>query len=132
MESTPDSGVDIKKAVVAPFVAPCLRSDTAAGNTPHDHNGIGMPTKAALNTEENRPLPRCRTTEFGLRNTLRNPLTSNPNNIYMDASNSRCQDSDNTRMIKLKIIVSSSLVRNYLVLSLVGWATQLNTIKNDF
>ncbi|MGD9139218.1 MAG: hypothetical protein PVH42_20815 [Desulfobacterales bacterium] len=107
MESTPDSGVDIKKAVVAPFVAPCLRSDTAAGNTPHDHNGIGMPTKAALKTEENRPLPRCRTTEFGLRNTLRNPLTSNPNNIYMDASKSRCQDSDSTPKINSNILNSN-------------------------
>ena len=96
MESTPDSGVEIKKAVVAPFVAPCFRSDTAAGNTPQDHNGIGMPRRAALNTEENRPRPRCRTTDFGLRNTRRNPLTNKPNKMYTDASSSRCQDSDKT------------------------------------
>ena len=81
MESTPDSGVEIKKAVVAPLLAPCLRSDTAAGNTPQDHNGMGIPRKAALNTEANRPRPRCRTTDFGLRNTRRKPLTTNPNKI---------------------------------------------------
>ncbi|MGD8447577.1 MAG: hypothetical protein PVI94_29005 [Desulfobacterales bacterium] len=81
IESTPDSGVEIKKAVVAPLLAPCLRSDTAAGNTPQDHNGMGMPRKAALNTEENRPLPRCRTTEFGFRNTLSSPLTTKPNKM---------------------------------------------------
>ena len=81
IESTPDSGVAIKKAVVAPLLAPCLRSDTAAGNTPQDHKGMGMPRKAALNTEENRPLPRCRITEFGLRNTLSSPLTTKPNKM---------------------------------------------------
>ena len=81
MESTPDSGVEIKKAVVAPLLAPCFRSDTAAGSTPHDHKGMGMPRKAALNTEEKRPRPRCRTTEFGLRNTRRRPLINNPNKM---------------------------------------------------
>jgi hypothetical protein len=106
MESTPDSGVEIKKAVVAPLLAPCLRSDTAAGNTPHDHNGIGMPRKAALNTEENRPRPKCRTTEFGLRNTRRKPLTTNPNKIYIDASSNRSQDAFNTSIIKFKILFS--------------------------
>jgi hypothetical protein len=55
IESMPDSGVEIKKAVVAPLLAPCLRSDTAAGKTPHDHKGIGIPKNAALNTDKNRP-----------------------------------------------------------------------------
>jgi len=81
MESTPDSGVEIKKAVVAPLLAPCLRSDTAAGRTPHDHNGIGMPSRADLKTDENRPRPKWRITEFGFKNTRSNPLTSNPNKI---------------------------------------------------
>ena len=40
MESSPDSEVEIKKAVVAPFLPSCLHSDAAAGNPPHDHNGI--------------------------------------------------------------------------------------------
>jgi hypothetical protein len=55
MESTPDSGVDMRNAVVAPLLAPCFRSDTAAGNTPQDHNGMGIPRMAALSTETNRP-----------------------------------------------------------------------------
>jgi hypothetical protein len=50
--------VEIMKAVVAPFVAPCLRSDTAAGSTPQDQSGIGTPIRAALKTDEKRPLPR--------------------------------------------------------------------------
>ncbi len=58
MESTPDSGVDMRKAVVAPLLAPCFRSDTAAGRTPQDHSGMGIPNIAALNTDRNRPCPR--------------------------------------------------------------------------
>lgn len=81
MESTPDSGVEIKKAVVAPLLAPCLRSDTAAGSTPHDHSGIGMPKKAALKTDLKRPRPRCLTIEFGFKNTRKSPATINPNKI---------------------------------------------------
>ena len=81
MESTPDSGVAIKKAVVAPLLAPCFRSDTAAGKTPHDHNGMGMPNIAALRTDVNRPRPRWRITEFGFKNTRSRPLISSPNKI---------------------------------------------------
>ena len=33
MESTPDSGVEIKKAVVAPLLAPCFFNEAAAGST---------------------------------------------------------------------------------------------------
>ena len=58
MESTPDSGVDMRKAVVAPLLAPCFRSDTAAGSTPQDQSGMGMPRMAALNTDRKRPYPR--------------------------------------------------------------------------
>ncbi len=120
MESTPDSGVEIKKAVVAPLLAPCLRSDTAAGNTPQDHNGMGMPRRAALNTEENRPRPRCRTTEFGLRNTRSRPLISKPNRIYTDASSSRCQDSMNTSTKKIKVYYTPNYVF-CLIADLVDW-----------
>jgi len=81
IESTPDSGVEIRNDVVAPLLAPCLRSDTAAGNTPQDHNGMGIPSMEALSTERNRPCPRCLTTEPGLRNTRNNPATMRPNTI---------------------------------------------------
>ena len=99
MESMPDSGVEIKNAVVAPWVAPCLRSDTAAGSTPQLQSGTGTPIRAALNTDEKRPLPRWRAMEFGLRNTLKSPLTTSPNRMYTAASNSRCRYSPSTLSI---------------------------------
>lgn len=98
MESTPDSGVEIKKAVVAPLLAPCFCSDTAAGRTPHDHNGIGIPSKAALKTEAIRPLPKCLATVLGLRKTRSSPLTRRPKMIYMEASRNSCQASINGLM----------------------------------
>jgi hypothetical protein len=78
MESIPDSGVDTRKAVVAPLFAPCFLSAAPAGRTPQDHNGIGIPNRAALNTGRNLPRPRLRATYFGLRNILRNPATIKP------------------------------------------------------
>ena len=104
MESTPDSGVDIRNAVVAPLLAPCFRSDTAAGNTPQDHNGMGIPKMAALNTETNRPFPRCLATEPGLRNTRNNPATIKPKTIYTDESIKRSQDAVSTLIIKFNLI----------------------------
>ena len=81
MESTPDSGVEMRNDVVAPLLAPCLRSDTAAGNTPQDHNGMGIPNMEAFSTDRKRPCPRCLATEPGLRNTRNNPETIRPNRI---------------------------------------------------
>src|SRR3989338_4702058 len=57
IESTPVSGVDIKNESVAPFEAPLLRNDIAVGKTPHEHNGNGMPKRAARNTDLNPVLP---------------------------------------------------------------------------
>ena len=81
MESAPDSGVDIKKEVEAPLFAPCFLSDAAAGNTPHDHKGMGIPIRAALKTELNLPFPKWRETVFGLRKILNIPATMIPNRI---------------------------------------------------
>ena len=53
MESTPVCGVDIRNDTVAPFEAPALHSDAAVGITPHEHNGNGMPNRAAHSTELN-------------------------------------------------------------------------------
>jgi hypothetical protein len=103
MESTPDSGVDMRNDVVAPLLAPCLRSDTAAGKTPQDHKGIGIPKKEALSTETNRPRPRCLATEPGLRNTRNNPATIRPNTMYTDESKRRCQDAEMTFTIKFNL-----------------------------
>ena len=78
MESTPDSGVEIRKAVVAPLLAPCFFSDAAAGSTPQDQSGMGMPNKAAFTTERNRPFPRWRITVEGPKKTRRSPAISIP------------------------------------------------------
>ena len=95
IESTPDSGVAMRKAVVAPLLAPCFCSDTAAGKTPQDHNGIGIPKRAALKTDAKRPAPKCWATEFGLRKTRNKPLTKRPKRTYTDDSSRSCQASAN-------------------------------------
>jgi len=105
MESTPDSGVDMRNAVVAPLLAPCFRSDTAAGNTPQDHKGMGIPKIAALSTETNRPCPKCLATEPGLRNTRNNPATIKPKTIYTDESIRRFQDVVSILTIKFNLMV---------------------------
>ena len=52
IESTPDSGVEIKKAEVAPLLAPDFFKVTAVGITEQEHKGRGTPTKDALITEK--------------------------------------------------------------------------------
>ena len=75
------SGVEIRKAVVAPLLAPCFFKEAAAGSTLHEHKGMGMPSNAALNTELKRPLPRCRTTNSVDKNILKIPPTAIPKRI---------------------------------------------------
>ena len=81
MESTPDSGVEMRKAVVAPLLAPCFFSEVAAGRTPQEQSGMGMPSSAALNTELKRPLPRWAATYVGERNIFSSPPIKRPNRI---------------------------------------------------
>jgi hypothetical protein len=57
IESTPVSGVDIKKERTAPFDAPFFLNDIAIGTTPQEHSGIGIPNRAARKTDL-VPLPR--------------------------------------------------------------------------
>jgi len=57
MESTPDSGVDIRKAEVAPLPAPLFLSVTAVGITEHEQSGRGIPTIDAFKTEAKLSLP---------------------------------------------------------------------------
>lgn len=111
MESTPDSGVDIKKAVAAPLLAPCFRSDTAAGSTPQDHKGMGMPSSAALKTDLNLPRPSCWATELGLRKTRSKPLTRRPKRTYTEDSISRFHASVRTFAIRLIIVDLLSITR---------------------
>jgi len=92
MESTPDSGVEIRNEVTAPLLAPCFFRAAAAGRTPHEHRGMGMPMSEALNTDLNRPCPRCRETDPGLRKTRSNPLTISPKRMKTDDSSRMFQD----------------------------------------
>jgi hypothetical protein len=59
IESTPVSGVEIKKAEVAAFEAPFFLSVTAVGITEHEHRGSGTPTKEAFSTEKRFFFPKC-------------------------------------------------------------------------
>ena len=59
-ESTPVSGVDTRNEAVAPGDAPCRRSPTAAGITPHEHSGSGAPTSAARTIDPMPPPPTHR------------------------------------------------------------------------
>src|SRR5437870_4428560 len=59
IESTPVSGVEIKKERVAPLEAPFFLNAIAAGITPQEHNGRGIPPMAAQNTDLNLFCPKC-------------------------------------------------------------------------
>lgn len=59
MESTPDSGVDTRNEARAPLFAPCFLNDAAAGSTPHDQSGNGMPKSEAFITDRYLPWRRC-------------------------------------------------------------------------
>jgi hypothetical protein len=48
----PVSGVEIKKALVAPLLAPERRRETATGITEQEQSGKGAPTTEAIPTEE--------------------------------------------------------------------------------
>jgi hypothetical protein len=96
MESTPDSGVDIRKDTVAPLLAPCFLRVAAAGRTPQEQRGMGIPISEAFNTEMYRPFPRCRDTSPGGRKALRRPATPIPNRINTDDSFKKYSASRNT------------------------------------
>src|SRR5919197_4821110 len=79
------SGVEIKNDTVAPFVAPCLVSRSAAGSTPHEHSGNGTPMAAAHRTEVIRPRPSSRTISRCGTTTASTPPSRNPNSRKTDA-----------------------------------------------
>jgi hypothetical protein len=81
IESTPVSGVDMRKAAVAPLLAPCCRKLAAAGTTPQLHKGIGTPRAEALMMLENFPLPRCLATKSSERKAFNSPATKKPKSI---------------------------------------------------
>ena len=58
-ESTPVSGVDIRKDVVAALDAPLRRKPRAAGITPHEQSGSGAPNRAAFTVDMMPGFPKC-------------------------------------------------------------------------
>ena len=91
MESTPDSGVAMRNAAVAPRLAPCFLRLVAAGRTPQEHRGRGMLSKAALKTKRPQPLYRCLAMVSGARKRYIRPATKTPNIKYGAASTKRSQ-----------------------------------------
>ena len=51
MLSTPVWGVELKKDIVAPRLAPIFRIEEATGITEQEQRGRGIPNNAALKTE---------------------------------------------------------------------------------
>jgi len=72
------------------------RRRAAAGRTPQDQSGNGIPRSAALKTERKRPRPKWRATVPGASTTPTRPLISKPKRIYTAASRRSCQDANNT------------------------------------
>ena len=56
MLSMPVWGVEMRKAAVAPRLAPELRMAAATGTTPQEHSGSGTPSRTAFSTGSS-PLP---------------------------------------------------------------------------
>jgi hypothetical protein len=80
--SIPDSGVDIRNALVAPVLAPDFLRVTAVGITEHEQSGSGIPIIAAFNTEPIVLLPsQLLTFEIG-RNCLIKPDITSPRTRY--------------------------------------------------
>ena len=86
IESIPDSGVEIRKAAVAPLLAPCRRKLAAAGTTPQLHKGMGTPIAEALMMLETFSFPRCFATKSSERKAFRIPATKKPNRTNMEDS----------------------------------------------
>ena len=82
IESTPVSGVDTKKEVVAALEAPARRKPTAAGITPHEHKGKGAPNNAALTTVFIPWPPSCFCIHAIGTNTFSNPASTKPSNNH--------------------------------------------------
>lgn len=82
MESTPVSGVEIRKAAVGPLAAPCRRNPAAVGNTPQLQSGMGTPTAAALTSPRNDDVPRCLATRSSGKKALSTPARKKPKSMY--------------------------------------------------
>lgn len=84
MESIPVCGVDMRKAVVAPFDAPSRRSDIAVGITPHEHSGSGMLKIMAFITERTVLPPKYLLYRLLGINACIRPANKKPSSTYGD------------------------------------------------
>jgi len=80
--STPVWGVDSRKEIVAPLLAPCFRNDIETGITPHEHNGSGTPNADAFSNGQKSLRPRCLSISPADMNTDSTPATKKPNKRY--------------------------------------------------
>ena len=76
--STPVCGVEIKKEVVAPFVAPCFLRYAETGITPHEQSGSGTPNIDAKKIELADFFPKYFLIVSTVRITDKNPQIKNP------------------------------------------------------
>ena len=80
MESIPDSGVEIRKAEVAPLFTPAFLRVIAVGITEQEQRGKGTPTSDALTIEAKFYFPsHFRTNDIGTSNLII-PANKNPPN----------------------------------------------------
>jgi hypothetical protein len=111
IESTPDVGVEMRNESIAPLLAPFLCNISEVGITPHEHNGKGIPRRAAFTTERIFPFPKCLDIVSTLRKTWSSPAKKKPNKRYGLISPKSFADSSRTPLIKLIIGMVSSLSR---------------------
>ena len=78
IESTPDSGVVVRKERLAGSLAFLRRSSTAIGTTPQLQIGNGTPTSAAFTTPESPGRPSQRSIQREGMSTWMKPAMSKP------------------------------------------------------
>ena len=122
MLSTPVSGVDIRKEVVAAFEAPLRRRPSAAGITPQEHRGNGAPNRAALTVAIDPDVPKCLAISWLGTSTFIMPATVNPSiNQGADSINRAAKFSNNSKILAPFLLgaVRTKLTNRYQGYSLV-------------
>src|SRR2546425_5139191 len=76
----------MRKATVAPRVAPWRASPSAVGRTPHEQSGSGVPMADAHRTDRILPRPRNRVSRRAGTMTAKTPARTNPSSRKKDAS----------------------------------------------
>ena len=100
MESTPVCGVEMRRAAVGPFPAPCLRSPAAIGSTPHEQIGSGTPIATARRMPPKPELPPImRLTQLRGIQTAMIPAIRNPNTSHGDIMANTCTNASNISFI---------------------------------